>query len=147
MVVNVLMGTWALVPWLDRGARAERSSPGFSDLGVAAILFLIFLSLKAWDIGGGGGADGQLPNPAVTARACAWILVPLAAAITLLRAVVFHHRWFILSGAALLHAVLHGIGDLPYLTAGAIAATLAAAAIGFLAIRARSFPLSAGGNP
>ena len=147
MVVTVLLAIWALVPWLDRAARAERSSPGFSDLGVGAILFIVFLTLKAWDIGGGGGADGQLPDPAAVARACAWILVPLGLAITLVRVMVFHHRWFILSGAALLHAALHGIGGLPYLVAGALTAPLPVVAIGFLAIRARRSAPSAGGRP
>jgi cytochrome b6 len=148
LVVNVLVVIWALVPWLDRGARAERPSPGFSDLGVSAILFLTFLTLKAWDIGGGGGAGDQLPDPAAVARNSAWILVALTVAITLIRITFFHHRWFILSGAALLQAALHGIGGLPYLVAGAIAATLAVVAIGFLEIRARRFPPPfAGGNP
>jgi cytochrome b6 len=148
LVVNVLVAIWALVPWLDRGARAERPSPGFSDLGVSAILFLTFLTLKAWDIGGGGGAGGQLPDPAAVARVSAWILVALTVAITLVRVTFFQERWFILSGAALLHAVLHGIGGLPYLLAGAIAATLAVVAIGFLEIRARRFPPPlSGGNP
>ena len=147
LVVNVLMGIWVLIPWLDRGARAERPSPGFSDLGVAAILFLVFLSLKAWDIGGGGGAEGQLPDPVATARTSTWILIPLAVAITVIRVIMFRHRWFILSGAALLHAVLHGIGGLPYLVAGAIAATLAAVVIAFLALRAGRFPPSARGTP
>jgi cytochrome b6 len=147
VVVNVLLAIWVLVPWLDRAARAEGPSPGFSDLGVGAILFLVFLTLKAWDIGGGGGAEGQLPDPVAAARTCAWILVALAAAVTLVRVLVFQHRWFILSGAALLHAALHGIGGLPYLVAGAIAATLAVVAMGSLAIRARRFPPSAGAKP
>ena len=147
VVVNVLMGTWVLVPWLDRASQAERPSPGFSDLGVAAILFLVFLTLKAWDIGGGGGTDGQLPDPVATAWTCAWILLVLAVLITLLRVIVFEHRWFILSGAAVLHALLHGIGGLPYLLAGAIAATLAIVAVGGLALRAGRSAPSAGGKP
>jgi quinol-cytochrome oxidoreductase complex cytochrome b subunit len=148
LVVNVLVVIWALVPWLDRAARAERPSPGFSDLGVGAILFLTFLTLKAWDIGGGGGAGGQLPDPAAVARVSAWILVALTVAITLVRVTFFHERWFILSGAALLHAVLHGIGGIPYLLAGVIAATLAVVAIAFLGIRARRFPPPfSGGSP
>jgi hypothetical protein len=35
---------------------------------------------------------------------------------------VYQHRWFLLSGCALLHAVLHGLLGLSYLAAGAIAA-------------------------
>jgi cytochrome b6 len=146
LVVNVLMGIWALIPWLDRAARAERDSPGFSDLGVGAMLFLVFLTLKAWDIGGGESGEGRLPDPAAVAWTCAWILVPLAAAITLIRAILFQQRWFILSGAVLLQAVLHGIGGLSYLTAGAIVSVLAVVAIGLLARRARRLPPSAGGG-
>ncbi len=147
VVVNGLMGIWVLVPWLDRASQAEKPSPAFSDLGVAAIFFLVFLTLKAWDIGGGGSAEGQLPDPVATAWTCAWILLLLAVPTTLLRVIVFQQRWFILSGAAVLHAALHGIGGLPYLLAGAIAAALAVVAIGGLALRARRSAPSAGGNP
>jgi quinol-cytochrome oxidoreductase complex cytochrome b subunit len=146
LVVNVLIAIWALIPWLDRQARREQPSPGFTDLGVAAILFIAFLMLKAWDIGGGGGTgpDAQ-PDPVATARASAWILVVLTAAITVVRAAAFRHRWFILSGAALLHAVLHGIGGLGYLVAGVISAGLAALAIAPGVLRSlRSAP---GGGP
>jgi len=120
---------------LDRGARREEPSPAFSDFGVAAILFLVFLTLKAWDLGGGGDGGGRLPDPAAAARFCTWILIALFAVITAVRFAFFRHRWFILSGAALFHALLHGLGGLPYLVAGLIAAALAAAAMGSLAIR------------
>ena len=73
-MVSVLLGLWALVPFLDRRASREEPSPAFSDIGAAAILFLAFLTLQAWDIGGGGSAT-RLPDPAATARACAlWTL-------------------------------------------------------------------------
>jgi cytochrome b6 len=149
LVVNLLIAVWALVPWLDRQARREQPSPAFTDLGVAAILFIVFLTLKAWDIGGGGGGDGadQLPDPVAAARACAWILVLLAAAITLVRAFFFKHRWFVFSGAALLHAALHGLGGLPYLVAGTIAAALAVAAVGLQIVRANRSTASPGGAP
>jgi hypothetical protein len=140
MVVTLLMTTWALIPWLDRNARRERPSPGFTDFGVAAILFLAFLNLKAMDIGGGGSEGGPLPDDAAVARACAWILLPVALGIAVLRVRVFGHRFFVFSGAALLHALLHGLGDLSYLLAGAIAAALAALATGFLTLRAGRRP-------
>ena len=117
--MNVLLGIWALVPWLDRKARRGEYSPGFSDFGVGAILFIAFLTLKAWDLGGG---DGELPDPAAVARTCAWILLPITAVATLLRIAVFRHRWFVFSAAVLLHAVLNGLAGLPYLAAGTIAA-------------------------
>ncbi|MBZ0251748.1 MAG: cytochrome bc complex cytochrome b subunit, partial [Candidatus Methylomirabilis sp.] len=47
LVVTVLMGAWALVPWLDRRARRNEPSPAFTDFGVAALLFVGFLTLKA----------------------------------------------------------------------------------------------------
>jgi hypothetical protein len=69
------------------------------------------------------------------ARFCTWILILLFAVVSLVRFALFRHRWFILSGAAVLHAVLDGLVGLPYLVAGVIAAVLAAAATGFVAIR------------
>jgi cytochrome b6 len=143
LVVSVLMTVWMLIPWLDRAARREQPSPGFSDFGVAAIFFISFLSLKAWDIGGGGGAGG-LPDPASVARTCTWILLGIAVPASVLRFVVFEHRHFVFSGAAVLHAVLHGLGGLSYLLAGVIAAVPAALATGALALRARGATSSAG---
>ena len=149
LLVTALMTAWALVPWLDRKARRDEPSPAFSDFGVAAIFFLVFLTLKAWDIGGGGGdAQGaQLPDPRAVAWTCAWILLPLAAAVTLLRVAVFRHRWFVFSAAALLHAVLHGFAGLSYLGAGAIAAVLAGLAIGVAVMRERRAAPTMGGGP
>jgi len=54
--VNVLLGVWALVPWLDRKAQRGESSPGFADFGVGAIRIVAYLTLEVWDIGGGEGA-------------------------------------------------------------------------------------------
>ena len=39
------------IPLLDRKASRGERSPAFSDLAVAGILFMGFLTLKAWDIG------------------------------------------------------------------------------------------------
>jgi len=136
LVVTLLMTTWALVPWLDRTARRQQPSPGFSDFGVAAILFIVFLMLKAWDLGGGGGA-ASLPDTAATARFCAWLLLALALVITLVRIAVFKHRWFVFSAAALLHALLNGFAGIPYLWAGAIAGTLAVVVSTASVVRAR----------
>jgi cytochrome b6 len=144
LVVSVLMGIWALVPWLDRASRRQETSPAFSDIGVAAILFIAFLMLKAWDIAGGGSAD-RLPDPAATARVSASLVLALAAGITILRVVVFKHRWFIFSGAALLLALLHGFAGMSYLGAGAIAAALAIVATSISVIRARRRTMIGGG--
>ncbi len=146
LVVTVLMAIWALVPWLDRAARRQQPSPAFSDFGVAAILFIVFLMLKAWDLGGGGGAD-TLPDEAATARFCAWLLLALAAIIALVRIVVFKRRWFVFSAAALLHALLNGFAGIPYLWAGAIAATFAVVAATASVVRARRGSPSAGSSP
>jgi len=146
LVVSVLMAIWATVPWLDRAARRQQPSPGFSDFGVAAILFIVFLTLKAWDIGG-AGIPGQLPDSAATARLCAGLLLALAVVITLVRVVVFKHRWFVFSAAALLHALLNGFAGIPYLWAGAIAAVLAVVASTASVIRAGRGSPSGGGAP
>jgi quinol-cytochrome oxidoreductase complex cytochrome b subunit len=118
-VILTLVASGALVPWLDRSAAKNRPSPGFTDVGVAALIFLAFLTFKAWDLGGTLGADDPESRAAV-ARFSAWIVLVAAAVITGLRAMLGHYRWFFLSGAATLHVVLHGIIGLPYLTAGAI---------------------------
>jgi quinol-cytochrome oxidoreductase complex cytochrome b subunit len=144
LLVSALLGIWALVPWLDRKARRGEHSPAFSDFGVGALLFIAFLTLKAWDLGGG---DGELPDPAAVARTCAWILLPIAVAATLLRIAVFRHRWFVFSAAVLVHAILDGLVGLSYLAAGAIAAVLAALAIGYSLLRSGRTGAPSGGAP
>ena len=144
LLVTVLLTLWALIPWLDRKARRGEPSPAFSDFGVGAILFITFLTLKAWDIGGGGG-DGRLPDPDAVARACAWITLPVGLLVILVRSVFFGRRFFIFSGAALLHALLDGFAGLSYLTAGAIAGGLAVVGVVVWNRRAGSAPPAAGG--
>jgi cytochrome b6 len=144
LLVSVLLGIWALVPWLDRKARRGENSPAFTDFGVGAILFIAFLTLKAWDLGGG---DGELPDPEAVARTCAWILLPIVAVATLLRVAVFRHRWFVFSAAVLLHALLNGLAGFSYLAAGAIAAVLAVVAIGYSRLRSRRAAAPGGGAP
>ncbi len=128
LVVTVLLGAWALVPWIDRRARREQPSPAFSDFGVAALLFIAFLSLKAWDVGG-GAAPGKLPDPRATAWASAWWTLGLAGVATVLRVAVFRSRFFLFTGAAVLLTVLHGLIGVPYLVSGAIAGVLALAVL------------------
>ncbi|TMA21733.1 MAG: hypothetical protein E6J88_15380 [Deltaproteobacteria bacterium] len=122
----MLMGIWALVPWLDRRASREQASPAFTDLGVAAILFIGLLTLKAWDIGGGAAAQ---PDVRAVARACAlWTLVAGFAA-TVLRFAFLRHTWFVFTGAVLLQAALHGFAGFSYLGASAIGALTAATGV------------------
>ncbi len=54
LLIALLFGIWAVIPWLDRRARRDKPSPAFSDFGWAAILFLTYLTLMGWDIGASG---------------------------------------------------------------------------------------------
>ena len=128
LIVSLLLGIWAIIPWLDRQAQRDEPSPGFSDFGWGAILFLTFLTLKAWDIGGAATATSPASLKAIS-WTCAWWTVGAGVAIIGVRFLVHHHRWFFFTGAALLHVVLHGLFGLSYLVAGAIAAVLAAIAV------------------
>jgi len=114
LMVSVLMLTWMFVPWLDRKARRGEPSPGFTDFGVGAILYVLFLTLKAWDIGG-GAAHGQEPDPGAVASTCAGITLGIAALITALRVLKYKQRYFLFSGGIALHVALHGFAGLSYL--------------------------------
>ncbi|HMJ65281.1 MAG TPA: cytochrome bc complex cytochrome b subunit [Candidatus Binatia bacterium] len=146
LLVTFLLVIWALIPWLDRRATRDEPSPGFSDFGWGAILFLIFLTLKAWDI----GALQSVDSPAslkVIARTCALWTLAAGAGIIGIRFLVYRHRWFWFSGAALLHVALHGLVGLSYLTAGAIAALFAAIAVIVPLVRSRRRTATAGVAP
>ena len=126
-VIFALLAVGAAVPWLDREAAKNHDSPAFTDAGVAALIFLSFLTFKAWDLGGTLGADDPESRVKV-ARFCAEIVLAGAAAVTVLRATRGKHRWFFLSGAATLHVALHGVAGLSYLSAGVV--SLVAAVLG-----------------
>jgi cytochrome b6 len=136
LVVFILLGIWAVIPWLDRAARRDQPSPGFTDLGVAALLFIAFLTLKAWDVGAPASLAEEVRAP-LTARNAAGIILGIFAVVTTGR-VLAARRWFVWSGAATLHAVLHGLVGFSYLTAGAAAA--AAAGVILALGRVRSGP-------
>ncbi len=123
-LVSVIMGIWALIPWLDRKSRQGLPTPGFTDYGNASILFIGYLTLKAWDLGGGGGGD-VLPDPAAVARTCAIIILGVAAVQIAIRVLVYHHWRFTTTGAVLLQIILHGFFGMSYLLAGAISFVLA----------------------
>ena len=129
LVVSVLMGIWALVPFLDRRASRSQSSPIFTDLAMAAIIFMTYLTLKAWDIGGFKPGDTGLPDDVATAWACSLITLGLGACITLLRLIAYKQKWMWLSGAALAHVLLNGVAKVDYLVAGAICGAVAIAAV------------------
>jgi hypothetical protein len=63
------------------------------------------------------------------ARVCAWWTLAAGAIVILVRYWHFEHRWFILTGAVLLHVVLHGLAGVTYLLAGLISIAVAAIAI------------------
>lgn len=123
-VIAILLGIWAIIPWLDRHAYRNRPSPAFSDFGWAAILFLVYLTLMGWDIGGGANADDPAALQNI-ARICAGWTLAAGAVVIIVRIWRYEHRWFLLTGAALLHVALHGLLGVSYLTAGTISAVAA----------------------
>jgi len=150
LVVTVLLGVWALVPWLDRNAAKGRLSPAFTDLAVAALLFIGYLTLMAWDIGGHQTGNAQ-PDAQAVARTTGLLTIAVGVATTAARILINRHRWYVFSGAALVHVALHGLFGLPYLTAGVIAFWLMVAVLAALLIhsrlQARRAQLVQGGPP
>ena len=127
-LIGILFGIWAVIPWLDRRAYVNKPSPAFSDFGWAAILFLTYLTLLGWDIGAGGASD-ELAAVRNSARVCALWTLLAGAVVIVVRYLRYEHRWFVLTGAALLHAALHGLLGFSYLFAGLISGILAAIGI------------------
>ena len=138
-LVGVLLVLWALVPWLDRTSRWGKPSPAFADLGVAALLFLAFLTLKAVDLGAPAGGD-VLAHDAHVARTSALAILVLYAAVTLLRVLWLEQRWFLLSSAVVAQAVLHGLLNVSYLAAGAFTAAVGLPYLAFSLYRRPSSP-------
>jgi hypothetical protein len=89
---------------------------------------LTFLTLAGWDIGA-RGASSELAAMHNVARVCAWWTLAAGAVVIVVRYWLYEDRWFILTGAVLLHMALHGLAGVPYLLAGLIAVVVAAAAI------------------
>ena len=52
------------------------------------------------------------------ARVCAWWTLAAGAVVIVVRYWKFEHRWFILTGAALLQVALHGLAGVSYLLVG-----------------------------
>ena len=96
-----------------------------------------------WDIGGRGIND-ELAAMRNVARVCAWWTLAAGAVVILVRYRKFEHRWFVLTGAALLQVALHGLAGVSYLLAGLIALAVAAIAIAISYIaRLRAHPSEA----
>lgn len=143
LLVTVLMGIWALVPFLDRRASRGQASPMFTDLAIAAIIFMAYLTLKAWDIGGRKTGSTGLPDPRSTAWTCSLITLGIASAIVLLRMLAYKQRWMFFSGAALLQVVLNGVFGVDYLVAGGIALLLVIAGLAMTLWKSRGAQLEA----
>jgi len=142
LMIGILFGIWAIVPWLDRRAYHNQYSPAFSDFGWAAILFLTFLTLAGWDIGG-GGASSEAASMHNVARVCALWTLATGVVIIIVRYFFYEDRWFVLTGAAMLHVALHGLAGFSYLFAGAISLALAA----FIIATMRLWHSRGSGNP
>jgi cytochrome b6 len=127
-LIAILFGIWAIIPWLDRRAYHNKPSPAFTDFGWAAILFLTYLTLMGWDIGARGITD-ELAAMHNVARVCALWTLAAGAVVIFVRYWVYEDRWFILTGAVLLHVALHGLAGVPYLLAGSIAVAVAVVVI------------------
>ena len=131
LLATVLMGVAFVFPLLDRqrgaGASRARSSRTSAWPG---ILFLGFLTLKAWDVGVHvPKGRTRRPTPALAApiarTAAAWIL-GLGLAATIFRWIRYRHTTLSASrSAALLQAALNGFAGLTWLAAGAVAAVAA----------------------
>ncbi|MGZ4966670.1 MAG: cytochrome b [Chthoniobacterales bacterium] len=123
-LIGILFFIWAIIPWLDRRAYHNKYSPGFSDFGWGAILFLLYLTLMGWDIGGGTATDDPTAVHRI-ARLCALWTLAASVVVIVVRAWRFEHRWFLLTFAAMLHVALHGLLGMSYLLAGLISLGLA----------------------
>jgi quinol-cytochrome oxidoreductase complex cytochrome b subunit len=96
LLIALLFGIWAIIPWLDRRAYRDKPSPAFTDLGWAAILFLTFLTLAGWDIGA-RGAGSELAAMHNVSRVCAWWTLARAGghccSVLALRGSLVHPDW------------------------------------------------------
>jgi cytochrome b6 len=126
LVVTVLLAIWAAVPWMDRSAAMGKPSAAFSDFGISALYVIGYLTLKAWDIGGG---HAELPDAAAVARSCAFWSLGVMAVLTGLRAWVQGDRFFAFTIAVGVQIALHGFLGVSYLVASAIALVLAVVAV------------------
>jgi cytochrome b6 len=140
LAISALFLLWIAIPFLDRRANKQEPSPGFTDLGVGAVVFIGYLTLKAWDIGGG---TGKLPDPALVARATALWMLGAGAIATAYRFFLLKQRFFLFSGAGLLQVALHGFG-MSYLLAATIAVVVVAVGLAVLALKQK--PTAAAGG-
>ncbi len=131
LLSTILMGIAFFVPLLDRNAAKDKPSPLFTDLGVAGLLFIGFLTLKAWDIGvtvpKGQDPAADPALAAVIARTAAIWTFAAGFLVTAFRRLRYKHVAFVFTAAVLLQAFLNGFAHVSWLAAGGIAAALLAA--------------------
>ena len=134
LLASILGGIAFFIPLLDRNAAKGKPSPLFTDLGVAGLLFLGFLTVKAWDVGvtvtkgKDPTADPVLAN--TIARTAAIWIIGIGLAVAILRRLKWKHSAFDFTIAVLLQAALNGFAHLSWLVSGGIAlAALAAMTI------------------
>jgi len=124
LLISLLLGLWALIPLLDRAAAHNRPSPAFTDFGLGVILFLLFLTFKAWDLGlhAAKGADPSADpvTAQLIARNAALAVIAIGAIADLFRLAFLKTRYFYLSSLVLLQAALHGLFGLSYLAASGL---------------------------
>ena len=133
LLVSALVGVWAIIPILDRSAAQNRPSPAFSDFGVGVILFLLFLMLKAWNLGfapeKGTDPSADPIQALLIARNAGLAVLGLGAALIGFRRLVLKTKYFYLSSLVLLQAILHGLVGISYLAATGICLLLLAAVL------------------
>jgi len=129
-VSSILMGIWSSIPIFDRSASKNRPSPAFTDFGVAVLYFLVFLMLKAWDIGvkapHGIDPNGDPAMAATIVRTATVATLALGLVITVVRRFVWKADYFWISVLPLLQAVLHGFFGVSYLNSAFICLALLA---------------------
>jgi cytochrome b6 len=125
LLASILGAIAFAIPLLDRNAAKGRPSPLFTDLGVAGILFLGFLTLKAWDVGVhapvGKDPAGDPAMAATIARTAAFWILGIGLAVTVLRRLKWGHTAFAFTAAVLLQAALNGFAHLSWLASGGAA--------------------------
>jgi cytochrome b6 len=126
LLSTILMGIAFFVPLLDRNAARGKPSPLFTDLGVAGLLFIGLLTLKAWDIGvvvpKGKDPAADPALAAVIARTAAIWILGLGLAVSAFRRWRFRNTAFPFTAAVLLQAFLNGFAHVSWLAAGGISA-------------------------
>lgn len=132
-LASVIMGTWFVVPLVNKNSQRGRPSPVFTDFGVGVILFLVFLTLKAWDLGVHvpHGEDPWAKPELVREinRNAAGVVVLLGLVITAFRWFAYRTRYVAVTSIALLQAILHGFVGISYLAASGICTLLFGAAV------------------